>query len=76
MSRPKRHKRYVISTTDADVEAGYPETRIEVYSRNALNAAIEASTLVNVPTHRLTLFEGDPYKDELKELGNLQEYLK
>lgn len=67
--------RHLITTTDADVDDGYQETRIEVFGDNSLNSAIEAAKLCGVPFHRLTLYESDSDQGDLNELGDLASYL-
>ena len=69
-------EQYIITTTDADIDAGYPEVRIQVLGRNALNAALEAANLghYGTPLHRLSVFCVED-NNELREIGNAQELL-
>jgi len=47
---------YKIETCDADVEVGYPEYQRRVYGiEHAFAAVIDAETMHEIPSHRLTV---------------------
>lgn len=47
---------YIISTTDSDTEAGYPEFRREAINKEyAFAAILDAESECAIPSHRLTV---------------------
>ena len=56
---------YYISTSDADVEAGYPEFFKTVHSPKKAVEAIEDAGEKGIPLYRLTVaeYEGDEFID-------------
>lgn len=73
---------YSVSTTEMDIEDGYPEYSAEVTTLEALRQVAEEAEAYGIPVHRLTVLECfdddeiDEFMSEFAHLGSLEEVLR
>lgn len=72
------NSRFIVETTDADVEAGYPEFRDNFYdSKGCVRVLLNASKK-GIPPHRLTVTQvwiDDNAEYQTEDHGCLEEFL-